>query len=258
MGVLLPGRFSAILGPVPGAEGGVGRIAPVTRTEAILSVPVPLHIYSEEPSSPGDGPFPAVVGLHGYAMSAPPLLGLMRRFVPKPFLTISLEGPFSAISRGEDLGSVKQTGYHWGASPRHEESRAVHRDSVKAAVEWAVSRGADPGRIVLLGFSQPCALNYRLALDPPHGRPFASVVALCGGVPGDWTADDAGAGTPASLATPVLHLSTRQDPYYPLEKVAAFRPRLLPRFASVEHVLVDGGHRVPSESFEALTSFLSR
>ncbi len=230
----------------------------MSRTEAVLSVPVPLHLYSEGPSEPSDGAFPAVVGLHGYAMSAPPLLALMRRFVPGRFLVVSLEGPFSAISPGEDLGAVKQTGYHWGASPRQDESRAVHRASVGAAVEWAVSRGADPARIVLVGFSQPCALNYRLALDPPHGRPFASLVALCGGVPGDWTADDAGAATEASKATPVLHLSTRQDPYYPLEKVAAFRQRLLPRFPTVEHVLVDGGHRVPSESFEALRGFLSR
>ncbi len=229
----------------------------MNRTEATLSISVPLHLFADPPASPGPGLPPVVLGLHGYAMSAPPLLALMRRFVPDRFLLVALEGPFSTISPGEDLGAVKQTGYHWGASPRHDETRAVHRRSVAAAIEWAAAEGGDPDGVVLLGFSQPCALNYRLALDPPGGRPFRAVAALCGGVPGDWTADDApGEGLPS--ATPVLHLSTRQDPYYPLERVAAFRSRLLPRFASVEHLLVDGGHRVPSEAFSALREFVER
>lgn len=225
----------------------------MSRLEGTLSVSVPLHLFAEEPEAGTAVPPPAVVGLHGYAMSAPPFLALMGRFVPSRFLRVAVEGPFSTIAPGEDLGAVRKIGYHWGTSARSGETREVHRAAVSLAVEWAVEQGADPDRIVLLGFSQPCSLNYRVAVDPP-ARPFAAVVALCGGVPGEWTKE--GEPTAASRGTRVLHLSARQDSFYPMEKAATFRQRLSPRFPLVEHLFVEGGHNLPWKAFATLGAFL--
>jgi len=99
--------------------------------------------------------------------------------------------------------------------------------------------------------------NYRLALNPPHGAPFRAIVAICGGVPGDWK-DGGPEGTSFSRATPVLHVSTRQDEWYPLEKSAPYKDRLTARFASADQLFFDGGHRAPSAAFEEIRAFLAR
>ena len=59
------------------------------------------------------------------------------------------------------------------------------------------------------------------------------------------------------MATPVLHVSTRQDEWYPLIKSASFKSRLTPRFASAEQLFFDGSHRAPSASFETIRAFLA-
>lgn len=224
------------------------------RLEATLAVSVPLHLLALPPREPGPGRVPVLLGLHGYAMTAEGLLPSLRAVAPGSFLVVSLEGPFSTIVPGSDITAAKEMGFHWGATPRFEESRAVHRSAVEAAIGWAVANGGDPGRIYLAGFSQPCSFNYRVAHAPPHGEPFRAVVALCGGVPRRWTEGEKG--TEASARTPVLHVSTRSDPFYPLEKARSFHARLVGRFRSVEHRFYDGGHRIPKKALPAVRAFL--
>ena len=158
------------------------------------------------------------------------------------------------MRRGKGPGPAGARGFHWGVSPRHEDNQAVHRSAVAAAIGWGVARGADPSRVALLGFSQPCSFNYRLALSPPHGTPFRAVVGLCGGLPGEWT--EPGPGTPASAATHVLHVSTDADEYYALERVRPFETLLAARFASARHEIHAGTHRIPSTAIPVVRSFL--
>ncbi len=193
--------------------------------------------------------------MHGYGMDALPMLGLAKRFSPPSFLLASIRGPQSAYAPGASEGEQK-VGFHFGVSPDAEDNRAFHRAAVAAAIEWAGRSGGDPERVSLVGFSHSCSFNYRLALAPPHGVPFRAIVGLCGGVPGEWK-DDGVPGTSHSRTTPVLHISTRQDEWYPPEKVAPYRGRLEARFASAEHLFFDGGHRAPSASFDAIRAFLA-
>ncbi len=184
------------------------------------------------------------------------MLGLAKRFAPGTFLIVSIQGPQSAYAP-DSTPEQPKVGFHYGVSREAEDNRAVHRAAVAAAIEWASGQGGDAGRISLAGFSHSCSLNYRLALAPPHGVPFRAVVAICGGTPGEWKSAET-PGTSFSKATPVLHVSTRQDEWYPLEKVVPYKSRLERRFASVEHLLFDGGHRAPSASFDAIRVFLAR
>jgi predicted esterase len=187
-------------------------------------------------------------------MHAATLFPLLERMAPDGCGVVAVEGPQSAFLPGETLGPAGSRGFHWGVSPRHEDNQAVHRAAVAAAIAWAVERGADEGRVSLLGFSQPCSLGYRLALDPPHAHPFPAVVGLCGGLPGEWT--EPGPGTVLSEATHVLHVSTDADEYYPLERVAPFAGLLSSRFASVRHEVHAGGHRIPSTAIPVVRAFL--
>lgn len=219
---------------------------------ATTSIAVPLHLFPRLPGSPA--PFPFLVGLHGYGMHAATLFPLLARMAPEGWGIVAVEGPQSAFLPGESLGPSGARGFHWGVSPRHEDNREVHRASVAAAIAWGVERGADASRVSLLGFSQPCSFDYRLALAPPHGRPFRALVGLCGGLPGEWTAP--GAPSEASARTHVLHVSTDADEFYALDRVAPFRDLLASRFAGARHEVHAGGHRFPSSAIPVVRTFL--
>ena len=219
---------------------------------ATTSISVPLQLFPRLPQSPP--PFPLLLVLHGYGMHAATLFPLLARMAPEGWGVVAVEGPQSAFLPGEALGPSGARGFHWGVSPRHEDNQAVHCAAVAEAIAWSVARGADPARISLLGFSQPCSFDYRLALAPPHGRPFRAVVALCGGLPGEWT--EPGPGTASSSTTHALHVSTDADEYYPLERVAPFASLLASRFASARHEVHHGGHRIPSTAIPLVKAFL--
>jgi predicted esterase len=223
------------------------------RLEATLSVRVPLRLLAAG-ATEGPGPAPILIGMHGYGQDADSLLPVLLRVAPPAFLVLSLEGPESAYLEGASA-SVPKRGFHWGVSTRPDDNRAVHRACVGEAIDWARARGGDPERVILFGFSQPCSFNYRLALAPPHGFPFRVIAAICGGIPGEWTSNEPG--TSASRETDVLHVSTREDEIYSLDKIAHTRERLAARFRSATHSLYDGGHRVPSASEDEVKAFLA-
>jgi predicted esterase len=215
-----------------------------------LSLEVPLHLTARVPA--GVRPIPVLIGLHGYAMSGEEMMVFLPRLAPEGFLLVSLEGPQSALVPGsERQGKV---GFHWGVSKRVEEVRGGHRACVAKAIAWAVEHGGDPDRVSLAGFSQPVSHNYRLALDPPHGRPFRALVGICGGIPGEWT--DGATAAPAR-PTAVFHVSARSDEFYSPERIAVFPERLRARFASVTYRLYDGGHRIPSAALPDVRGFLA-
>ena len=221
-----------------------------------VTVRIPARVLGLDPIRPAEGTLPPVLlGLHGYAMDAASMLPLLRRMVPdESWMIVALQGPHTTLVPGTEETADRRRGFHWGVSPRPEETRAAHREAVSGALDWIASHRGDVGRVSLVGFSQPCSFNYRLAAAPPDGLPFAGVVALCGGVPSEWTGP--GDPTPASAATDVLHVSTNHDPYYPAERIAPYRGILASRFRSAEHVLFDGGHRIPSASLPKVRAFL--
>ncbi|HKC23676.1 MAG TPA: hypothetical protein VKF32_02990 [Thermoanaerobaculia bacterium] len=219
---------------------------------AALSVEVPLHLTAALPEG-GDGPFPVLIGLHGYAMTGDEMMEFLPRLAPEGFLLLSLQGPHSALVPGKERDG--RAGFHWGVTPLVQEVRGLHRTAVEKAIAWAVSHGGDPARVSLAGFSQPVSHNYRLALDPPHGRPFRALVGICGGIPGEWGdgASPGGAGRPAA----VFHASASEDPFYSPERISVFPDRLRARFASVTHRVYEGGHRIPSAALEEIRAFLA-
>jgi predicted esterase len=96
-----------------------------------------------------------------------------------------------------------------------------------------------PARRLLLGFSQAVALNYRLAATCPEA--LRGVIAVCGGLPGDWDEGDY-----RTVSAAILHLARDQDEYYPSNVSVHYPERLRRRAADVEFHLVGGGHQMPS------------
>jgi predicted esterase len=221
--------------------------------ETVLSVSVPLRLFAAGMTDRARS-VPILLGMHGYGLDAESLFPVLLRVAPPHALVVSLQGPESALLEGTNPADPRR-GFHWGVSPNPDDNRAVHRTSVAEAIAWADAHGGDPGRVLLFGFSQPCSFNYRLALDPPHGVHFRAIAAICGGIPGEWTANEPG--TASSRETDVLHISARTDQFYSLERIAPFKERLAARFRSAAHGLYDGGHRIPSASTNEVRAFLA-
>jgi predicted esterase len=222
--------------------------------ETTLFIRIPVRLLAAGAVESRGAAAPILIGMHGYGQDADSLLPVLLRVAPPGCLVLSLEGPESAYLEGTDVSGARR-GFHWGVSTRAGDNRAVHRACVAEAISWAGAHGGDPERVLLFGFSQPCSFNYRLALAPPHGAPFRAIASVCGGIPGEWKSNDPGTG--ASRETDVLHVSTREDEIYSLDKIADYRERLASRFRSAAHSLYDGGHRVPSAAAGEVRAFLA-
>jgi predicted esterase len=106
-------------------------------------------------------------------------------------------------------------------------------------------------RRLLVGFSQLVALNHRLAATHPDA--VRGVIAICGGLPGDWEA-----GSYQQVTAAVLHLARRDDEYYPPAATACYAERLQRRAADVEFQMMDGGHHMPSRGNRIVAPWLGR
>ncbi len=177
-----------------------------------------------------------VVTLHGFGADAESMLALTKRlFEPRHFI-VALEGPYQFF---RDT-NARDVGYGWVTGKRPADSIRLHHEMVSHVLD-EVGREFDipPERRVLAGFSQSVALNYRFVATHPEA--VRGVLAICGGLPGDW---ETGAYQPVSAA--VLHIARRQDQFYPPEVTNRYPGRLRMRAADVEFHLLEGGHQAPS------------
>ena len=201
--------------------------------------------YLLRPGEPGGA---LVVALHGFSRDAETMLHITARMVGPRHTIASLEGPNGFFLRANS----NDVGYGWATSRRHQDSVRLHHDMVRHTLEAAGAEAGVPAeRRVLLGFSQPVSLNYRFVTACP--RLARGVVAICGGLPGDW--DDA---APVAIDASVLHIAGRDDEYYPAAVTEQFPARLRLRCQDVEFHQLEGGHRVPSGAAPLIQGWLER
>jgi predicted esterase len=180
---------------------------------------------------------PLVVALHGFGENPEIMLQLTARLLENPPVLVSLQGPNQFFLRP----STREVGYGWITNRRPLESIRLHHEMVLYAMEEVGRQfGIPKERRLLAGFSQSVALNYRFAGTHPDA--IRGVIAICGGLPGDW---DDGAYLPVRAA--VLHIARRADEYYPPDVTEHYPERLHRRAADVDFHLIDGSHRMPSD-----------
>ena len=183
-----------------------------------------------------DARTPLVVTLHGFGANPEIMLPLTARLFDTPPAIAALQGPYQFF-----LGAGSQdVGYGWITNRRPAESIRLHRDMVLHVLDEAGRQfGIPPERRLLAGFSQAVGLNYRLAATCPGM--VRGVIAICGGLPGDW--DEGAYGT---VSAAVVHIARREDEYYPPSVTGHYEERLRRRAADVEFHLIGGGHQIPS------------
>jgi predicted esterase len=165
-------------------------------------------------------------------------------------LVASIEGPNQHfLSEKPGAGEV---GFNWGTPGRWQSVVRLHHEIVLGVLNACSRRfSIPPERTLLIGFSQPVGLNYRLVATYPDA--FRGVVGVCGGIPRDWE-DSSYHTVPAAI----LHLARDQDEYYSNEVVAQFPERLRKRAADVEFHLLPGPHRFPSTASTIVQPWMRR
>jgi predicted esterase len=165
------------------------------------------------------------------------MLYLTARLFEAPPVIAALQGPYQFFVDP----TSRKVGYGWITSRNASESVRLHRDMVLHVLEEVGGEfGIPPERRLLAGFSQAVGLNYRFAATCPAA--VRGVIAICGGLPGDWDDGDYKITTAA-----ILHIARRNDEFYPPSVTEHYLRRLRRRALDVEFHLIEGGHQVPSE-----------
>ena len=156
-------------------------------------------------------------------------MALAQRINSRDFAIASVQGP-NAFFVGNGQGARRPLiGFGWMMQYKAEETIRLHHDTILSVIAEA---GADcainSDAVFLMGFSQSVALNYRFCFT--HPGLIRGIVAVCGGIPGDWDEDKY---RPSD--TDVLIIAGENDEYYPAERTRQFKENLERRARSVEY-----------------------
>lgn len=182
---------------------------------------------------------PLLIALHGYGANKRQMMREALQMAPEGFAVASLQGFHQHLKEPKEEGAPLRFGFGWLSNFRPEESVAVHHQGVQDLIQILTKEGvADGERVFLLGFSQTCALNYRLAFT--YSDLLRGVIGICGGIPGDWETSALYRPTQAA----VLHLAGTRDEFYSPSRVVDYEERLRLRAVNVEFKSYDAEHEI--------------
>ncbi len=193
-------------------------------------------------------PAPLLIAVHGYGAHKRYMMREAKLVAPENFIIASIQAPHPHFRRTDDGYRV---GFGWLSDERPEEHIQLHQKFVLDLVGKLSADGLiDEDRIFIYGFSQACALNFRLAFT--HPELLAGIIGVCGGIPGDL--DSNPEYRPTSAAA--FYLFGDDDEFYSQEQFAKYDERLaeyLPNYRS-EHYRAE--HEITEEMRCDIRQFL--
>ncbi|MCI0488518.1 MAG: hypothetical protein L0229_18170 [Blastocatellia bacterium] len=219
--------------------------------EKAIEQRIKLYYDLYAPDSPSPVARPLVIALHGYEGNKESMMALARKINSRDFLIASLQGPNSFFARDADGGYRPKIGFGWMMQYKAEETIRLHHETLLSVIEeidaeYPINRRA----IFLMAFSQSVALNYRFTFT--HPGVVRGVVAVCGGIPGDWDQDKY-----HTSDTDVLIIAGEADEFYPPERTRTFKDALLRRARSVDYHCFPEGHVFPRQSLPLINEWLT-
>ena len=200
----------------------------------------------------GNQPKPLIIALHGYGGDKTSMMRMMRNINEKDYVIACLQGPHQhmILPPPSDKPGI---GFGWLTNFKPEESVALHHQNVSQIIQDLTSQEvADPQKIFLLGFSQAVGVNFRFAFT--HANLLCGVIAICGGIPGDWKTE----GKYSGENLDVLYIGTERDEFYKPEMIKKFSESLQSRARSVELQMFDDVHKVPKDSYAIIDDWIKR
>ncbi len=193
---------------------------------------------------------PLIIALHGYEGSKESMMALARKINSRDFIIASVQGPNGFFVRDREPTSNPKIGFGWMMQYKAEETIRLHHETLLAVIEdTAAQYPLDRRAIFLVAFSQSVSLNYRFAFT--HPNLIRGVIAVCGGIPGDWNEDKY-----QQSATDVLIIAGETDEFYPLERTRTFKDAIARRAHAVEFRSFPAGHVFPRESLPLINEWM--
>jgi phospholipase/carboxylesterase len=141
-----------------------------------------------------------------------------------------------------------------GRGPEDEAGMRASQREVEALIERERQRGIDASRIVLMGFSQGCAVSLLTGLR--HPQRLAGIAGLSGFLP--LAASTAAERSPANADLPVFLAHGSDDPIISLARGTASRDALVALGVPVEWHEYAMGHSVHPQEVDDLGHWLRR
>src|SRR5262249_55624428 len=162
-------------------------MAEIIERRVVQQFPLYYDLYVPE----GEEPKPLVIALHGYGGDKGSMMRLMRRVLKigedgaLDYVIACPQGPHQHLVMPTEESPALGYGFGWLLDFKPEELVGMHHQLNPGNHETPPSTGvADRNRGFLLGFSQASGANFPFGV--PHGGLGSGVVAICGGIPGDW------------------------------------------------------------------------
>jgi len=216
------------------------------------SVQQPTNLYYDlyVPDGAPAGPKPMLIALHGYDGNKESMMSLAQKINSQDLIIASVQGPNAFFVRSESDPYSQKIGFGWMMRYKAQETISLHHQTLLSIIEttasdFDIARGA----IFLLAFSQSVALNYRFAFTHPGIA--RGIIAVCGGIPGDWDEDKY-----HHSETDVLIVAGETDEFYPLARTRTFKDAISRRSPSVEFRSFPTGHVFPRESLPVINQWI--
>lgn len=197
-------------------------------------------------------PRPLLIAFHGYEGNKESMMALAQNINASDLIIASVQGPNGFFVRSESQPNKPKVGFGWMMQYKAEETIRLHHQTLLSVIEeTAAQYRIDRRAIFLLAFSQSVSLNYRFAFT--HPGVVRGVIAVCGGIPGDWDQDKY-----QNSDTDLLIIAGETDEFYPLERTRTFKDAMASRAASVEYRSFPVGHVFPRGSLAIIDQWITQ
>ncbi len=212
-----------------------------------------LKVYYDLFLPDGDQKLPLLIAMHGYGGDKSSMMRLARRINERDFAIAALQGPHQHLIYPTKENPKLGYGFGWLTNFHPEDSVALHHFTVREIIREAEDSGrVDTSRVFLLGFSQSCGINFRFAFT--HPELVKGVVAICGGIPGDWETE----GKYRRGEIDVLYIAGERDEFYAPARIKGYATALESRARSVDLRIMNAGHEIPKEAYPIIDEWLTQ
>jgi predicted esterase len=220
-------------------------------TERYTQQSVNLYYDLYVPEGGKERSMPLIVAFHGYEGNKESMMALMRKVDSEDAIIASVQGPNSFFVRDGAEPDKPRIGFGWMMQYKAQETMRLHHETLLAVINAVdAEHSVDRSAIFLVAFSQSVALNYRFTFT--HPGVVRGVIAVCGGIPGDWDQDKY-----QQSETDVLIIAGETDEFYPLERTRTFKDAIARRARSVEFRSFPVGHVFPREALPLINDWIS-
>lgn len=208
------------------------------RTDLYTTAEIKLYYDLFEPRGFSSSA-PLLIAVHGYGAHKRYMMREARLVAPEGMVIAAIQAPHPHYRPTENGFRV---GFGWLSDHRPEEHIQLHHRFVLDVIETLASDGRiDRERIFIYGFSQACALNFRLAFTYPDV--LKGIVGVCGGIPGDLDTNP----VYKSFSGETLYLYGDDDEFYTQEMFKDFNKRLDERLPNYRSKHYNAKHEITDE-----------